>query len=153
MQLSLIPRLLTGLSNLESSSMYQGPVGYINITSPGDGDDPEFFRLDIGQALNLRARLEQHVDPNYRKRYPSLQYGIMDASNRPLRTICYGQFPTALHEADPEIPYTLLNILEELGSLIFQTQLFSLRYVLYPNHPRFVVCPKLDSWEVGDALA
>ena len=92
--------------------MYQGPAGYINIIGAGDGDDPEFFRLYIGQALNLRARLEQHHDPNHRKRYPSLQYGIMDAFNRPLRTICYGQFPTALLEADPEmlLLYTYFSI-------------------------------------------
>ena len=101
--------------------MYQGPAGYINIVGANDGDDPEFFRLYIGQALDLRARLEQHGDPNHHKRYPSLQYGIMDASNQPLRTICCCQFPTALLEADPEMLYMLLNILEKLGSLIFQT--------------------------------
>jgi len=67
---------LTRLPNLESDSMYQGPAGYINVIGAGDGDDPEFFPLCIGQALNLRARLEQHGDPNHRKRYPSLQYGV-----------------------------------------------------------------------------
>lgn len=58
MQMSLISGVLTRLSNLESDSMYQGPAGYINIIGAGDGDDPEFFRLYIGQALNLRARLK-----------------------------------------------------------------------------------------------
>ena len=98
----------------------QVPPDYINIIGAGDGD-PEFFRLYIGQALNLRARLEHHGDPNPPKRYPSLQHGIVDACNRPLRTICYGRFPTAFLEADPEMLYILLDILEKLGSLIFQT--------------------------------
>ncbi len=121
MQLSLISGVWTRLPNLGSDSMYQGPAGYIYIIGASDGDDPEFFRLYVGQALDLRARLEQHGDPNHRKRYPSLQYGIMDACNRPLRTTCYGQSPTALLDADPEMLYILLNILEKLGSLIFQT--------------------------------
>ncbi|KAL8737409.1 MAG: hypothetical protein Q9181_001716 [Wetmoreana brouardii] len=45
----------------------------------------------------------------------------MDACNRPIRTISYGQFPTAILDADPELLYILLNILEKLGSLLFQT--------------------------------
>lgn len=40
---------------------------------------PNSFRLYVGQALGLSARLEQHRDPNHRKRCPSLQIGIMDA--------------------------------------------------------------------------
>ncbi len=47
----------------------RGSFGHINIIGAGDGDDPEFFRLYIGQALNLRARLEQHSDPIPRKCY------------------------------------------------------------------------------------
>lgn len=73
----------------------------------------------------------------------------MDASNRPLRTICYGQFPTALLEADPEMLYILLNILEKLGSLIFQTLPAATleRYlpndikIIYPNVHLNVVSP------------
>ena len=149
MQLSLISEVLTRLSNLESDLMYQGPAGYINTIGAGDGDDPEVFRLYIGQALNLRTRLEQHGDPNHRKRYPSLQYGIMDACNRPLRTICYGQFPTALLDADPDMLYILLNILEKLGSLILQTLPAATleRYlpndikIIYPNVHLNVVSP------------
>lgn len=72
MQLSLISGGLARLSSLESDSMYQVPASYIYIIGAGDGDDPKFFRLYIGHALNLRARLEQHSDPNHRKRYPSL---------------------------------------------------------------------------------
>ncbi len=46
----------------------------------------------------------------------------MHACNGPLRTIRCGQFPTAVLKADPEnAMYILLHILEELGSLIFQT--------------------------------
>ena len=93
--------------------------------------------------------MEQHGDPNHRKRYPSLQYRIMDAFNRPLRTVCYSQFPTALLEADPEMLYILLNILEKLGSLIFQTLPAATleRYlpndikIIYPNAHLNVVSP------------
>ena len=70
--------------------MYQGPAAYINIIGPGDGDDPRFFRLYIGQVVNLKVRLKQHGDSNYRRRRPSLKYGIIDAYNGPLRTVSYG---------------------------------------------------------------
>ena len=90
--------------------------------SSGDGDDPEFFRLYIGQALNLRTRLEQHGDPDHRKRYSTLQYDIMDACNRPLRTIFYGHFSTTLLEADPDMLYILIS-LRNLASLSFRPYL------------------------------
>lgn len=101
--------------------MFEGPAAYINICGAGDGDDPGFFRLYIGHALNLKLRLGQHHDSEYRKRYLSLQYDILDACNRPLRSICYGQFPKTLLGYHPEMLYILLNILEKLGSLMFQT--------------------------------
>ena len=112
-------------------------------------DVPGSSRVYQYQALNMRARLEQHGDPNYRKRHPSLQHGIMDACNRPLQTLCYGQFPTALLEADPEMLYILLNILEKLGSLTLQTLPAATleRYlpndinIIYPNVHLNVVSP------------
>ncbi len=82
---------------------------------------PNSFDSTLDRLLNMKARLDQHGDPNYRKRHPSLQYGITDACNRPLRTICYGQSPTALLEADSEMLYIRLNILNKLSSLILQT--------------------------------
>ncbi len=82
---------------------------------------PKPLDSTLDRLIDLRARLEQHGDPNHRKRYTSLQYGIMDACDWPLRTIYYGQFPTALLDVDPEMLDILFNILEKLGSLIFQT--------------------------------
>ena len=68
MQLSLISGFGTRLSNLESDSMCKGPATYINIIGAGEGNNSEFFRLYVGQSLNLRVRLEQHSNPNHRKR-------------------------------------------------------------------------------------
>jgi len=37
--------------------MYQGPAGYINILGAGDCDDPEAFRLYVGQAHRSEGTL------------------------------------------------------------------------------------------------
>ncbi len=86
----------------------------------------------------MKAPLAQHGDPNHRKRYPSLQYGIMDAWNRPLRTVCYGQFPTALLDADPEMLHIHLNVLQKLGSLIYQTLPAATLERYLPNNTKII---------------
>jgi len=55
--LSLISGVWTRLSNPESDSMYQGPAGYINILGAGDCDDPEAFRLYVGQSHRSEGTL------------------------------------------------------------------------------------------------
>ena len=103
-------------------------VGRVNI----EGDS--FFRLYGGQALDPRAPLEQNGDPKHRKRYPSLQYDIIDACNRLLQISCCGQFPAALLEANPEILSILLNIVEKLGSFVFQNHPAATLERYSPNH-------------------
>lgn len=134
---------------MHSDLTYDGPAAYVNIIRAGSSDDdPAFFRLYISQALVFQNRVTQHHDPQYRRRFPSLQYDVLSHNGRTLRTICSGKFPKSL-EDQPERQCLLLNLLEKLGTLLFQTLPFqTLAYFLpcgvqigYPNVNLNVLSP------------
>lgn len=95
-------------------------IAYINIIGAGNADDPALFRLYVEQASNLRRRVRHHHDPKYRTNHPSLQYYIIDCCNRPLKTICFAFIPRHWRLSN-DILELVLNILEKLGTLLFQT--------------------------------
>ena len=112
--------MIQRLSQLKSDLEYDRPAVYINIIGAGAEDDAAFFRLYIGQALYLRKRVKQHHNPKYRRKHPSIQYHMIDCRKRPLVTICMGTLPKLCVHRDGDTEF-MLNILEKLGTLLFQT--------------------------------
>ncbi|KAL9599521.1 MAG: hypothetical protein Q9219_003765 [cf. Caloplaca sp. 3 TL-2023] len=110
-----VKKLLQVVSNLE----YTGPAVYLNVIGPGCDDDEDFFRLYVGQAWNLRDQVRQHNNPKHRRSHPSLQSHVIDSRNRPLTTIYMGTLPKIWFHED-EKRALILNILEKLGTLLFQ---------------------------------
>lgn len=141
--------MMQRLSQLKSDLEYDGPAVYINIIGAGVEDDAAFFRLYIGQALNLRKRVKQHHDPKYRRTHPSLQYHMIDCRKQPLVTICMGTLPKLWVHRDGDTEF-VLNILEKLGTLLFQTLPARLLaqfevQAIYPNVHFNVLSPLFQS--------
>ena len=105
---------------MQSDFAYAGPGAYVNIVSAGPLDDPTFFRLYVGQGMNVRHRLQQHHGTNHRKLHPSLQYSVLGEGQRVLISIVFATF-SHLGIEQQETLDLLLNLVEKLGTLLFQT--------------------------------
>ena len=79
-------------------------------------DDFEHFFLYIGQSTELAHRLAQNDSPQYRSKYPSLHYHVMELEDMVSDyVILADNIPVGEYQSK------ILNILEMFADLIFQT--------------------------------
>ena len=73
------------------------------------------MRLYVGQSTDMRSRINNHQNPDYRKLNPSLHYYIMDTEGMS------HQFVYLCGYTETEVPSMILNLLEMWCCLILQT--------------------------------
>jgi len=83
---------------IKSKVEHNGPAAYIDIITAGPFDVVGLYRVYVGQALAMYHRRAHHYDYVYRKRFPSLQYGILEAGDRRLTMIAFAGFPNSSPE-------------------------------------------------------
>ena len=92
---------------------------------------PSPYFLYVGQAISIKTRLQDHQNPAYRAKCPSLHYFARD---QPGMMEEYVILAETLPDAD-NLPL-FLNLLEMLGTLLFQTlPEKTLQRYLPPNFP------------------
>jgi len=92
-----------------------GLAVYLHVISKRD--DFEHFFLYAGQSMELAHRLAQHDSPQFRSKYPSLHYYVMELECMVSDYVIFAENIPAASEHQPRI----LNILEMFACLIFQT--------------------------------
>ncbi|KAH8811493.1 hypothetical protein F5884DRAFT_749866 [Xylogone sp. PMI_703] len=100
------------------------PAVYLHIIWHPD-DDKEEFLLYVGQSIDLKARLKDHMNPLNRNKHPSLHYHAWDSRPGNLSAFVVLAYlddvRTDNSSTDTKDDLLKMNIMELWGTLIFQT--------------------------------
>ncbi|RDL38571.1 Uncharacterized protein BP5553_02911 [Venustampulla echinocandica] len=100
------------------------PAIYLHIIWHPDDDNEEFF-LYVGQSIDLKTRLKDHMNPLNRNKHPSLHYHAWDARPGNLSAFVVLAYLDDIRANNSSIgtkdDLLKMNIIELWGTLIFQT--------------------------------
>ena len=114
----------SSLINIGGDLNCHRPAVYLHIIWHPDDDNEEFL-LYVGQSIDLKNRLKDHMNPLNRNRHPSLHYHAWDLRPGNLSAFVVIAYLDNIRTKNSSIgtkdDLLKMNIIELWGTLIFQT--------------------------------